>query len=512
MSTINSTTLTNLSPSAIDMSYELYLVNGGTAGFNLTLPSNTAAYTSQIVSFTRIDTTIANAVTITATGGAIFTTLPTGSNTVYSLLPGSTVRFQCDGTNWNIMSGNTVAQGMGNIAIVDSVYGNDNNGAVSGRPFKTVGKAITAINTAGSGQVLVYPGTYSETLTVPAGVIIRGTDRSACIISQTVALATNLITVNDNVTMEDLTLSITSTADVQIATLVFGSGTATGNCLLQNLTISATGSVNTNAASTYAIYCNTNNANPPAVNGTQIVKNCGISATNAGKGITVGVQLDTNKNTLNIRSSSITVTNSNAGAGIGTVIGAQTNNANMSLGLYDCRVSASLTGGGTSSNALYPADISQTLGVISLAGATLLLDNKAAGFGFSTATTPSTMQFGSTAIPNGKINFFYLGTSTVSTNTIGIPIPVNCICRGITVYARTAGSAGRTDAFSVTNSNAAASNPNAVAVTLSGPAQAISSFTASQAFNAGDILSLSVNDNNVGGTGPTDVQVLLSFY
>ena len=50
----------------------------------------------------------------------------------------------------------------GNVATVDTIYGNDATASVGGSPYKTVNKAVSAITT---GQtVYILPGTYTYLL------------------------------------------------------------------------------------------------------------------------------------------------------------------------------------------------------------------------------------------------------------------------------------------------------------------------------------------------------------
>ena len=75
-------------------------------------------------------------------------------------------------------------------AFVDAKFGNDERGRLedSSRPFKTIDKALCAISShsknANSWQVLVSPGIYPETVTIPKGINVKGSGPKETIISK----------------------------------------------------------------------------------------------------------------------------------------------------------------------------------------------------------------------------------------------------------------------------------------------------------------------------------------
>ena len=82
----------------------------------------------------------------------------------------------------------------GNFLRVDQVYGNDVGGTANPFqvPFQTISAALLS---ADSGQtVYIYPGVYNESLTIPAGVSIRGASTASVFIRKAnVTVSTTLM-------------------------------------------------------------------------------------------------------------------------------------------------------------------------------------------------------------------------------------------------------------------------------------------------------------------------------
>ncbi len=126
------------------------------------------------------------------------------------------------------------ASGAANILLV-SKRGDDTTGSREGYPFLTIAAALAE---AEAGDVvLVYPGTYSESLTLPANVAIRGVDRSKCIISLTGRVVdTTLITMGASSVLSNITLNLASAVHVELTGVVFP-GTTSATAMLQSVTL-----------------------------------------------------------------------------------------------------------------------------------------------------------------------------------------------------------------------------------------------------------------------------------
>jgi len=113
----------------------------------------------------------------------------------------------------------TLSPKLGNVAVVDTVNGNDGTGAVNGLPFKTVEAGIAAIAAFGSPATCwVMPGTYTLAsattgLTMPTGCALRGMSTQTTKIVMNAANpggTVTLLTMGENSRVEDLTLTLNS--------------------------------------------------------------------------------------------------------------------------------------------------------------------------------------------------------------------------------------------------------------------------------------------------------------
>jgi len=96
----------------------------------------------------------------------------------------------------------------GNVAIVDSVYGNDETASVSGSPYKTLESALMHIQ---SGQTIyILPGTYtlSSGIILPDGISIHGISVQTTILQMNVNVSTTMITMGENCRIEGLTINL----------------------------------------------------------------------------------------------------------------------------------------------------------------------------------------------------------------------------------------------------------------------------------------------------------------
>jgi hypothetical protein len=122
-------------------------------------------------------------------------------------------------------TGTIGAPKLGNVAIVDSINGNDATASVGGSPFLTVN---TAVATVLSGQTIwILPGTYtlSSVITLTNGTSIRGLSLQTTVIEMNVTSSTTMITMGENCRIEDLTINLTctgSTDNVILKGIVFG--------------------------------------------------------------------------------------------------------------------------------------------------------------------------------------------------------------------------------------------------------------------------------------------------
>lgn len=374
--------------------------------------------------------------------------------------------------------------GYGRTAFVDSVNGSDVSGAVNGHPFLTVSAALTAASLSTPSQVYVFPGTYSETIVMPAGVALRGISTKAVTIQQLlVTSATDLLTMADNCRVEDVTLNLSTNANVQIRGVVWpGTTAATAKLRTAVVTVTAGGA---SASPAYGLHSiGTASAGAFEVS---VVRATTVSATGAA-GATRGLLCDTAAHTFSARDCIIAAT------GGSTAIGAETNFAGVSLLLRTTSASGSTS------------DISQTLGTLNL-GCVDLVNNTANGLGFGVAMASPFMTFGDPgALAASSTFFLYPGTENASATEVFVRMPIKCLCRGISVRNSVAATT-RTDVFTVRKNGV----NTAVTVSLPGATNSANSNSTSADFAAGDSLSVTAV-TGAGGVSPQDTLVVVSLY
>jgi hypothetical protein len=303
---------------------------------------------------------------------------------------------------------------MGKTLVVDSVYGSDVSGAANryGYPFLTVNGAIS--NVSSGETIFVRPGTYSEKITMPAGVALRGANTQTVTIAQSNTTSnTTLLTMGSNCRVEDMTFTLTSTSDVSLTGVNWPSGTTLTSklrTLVVNVTSGGTGS-NTIVGML-----------SPGTSATT------YSASDATRSITVNVDASssgpirglymTGSNWFGMRDTNLNV----RGTG-GNIVGVETINA----GAYASLKHSTIRGGDASTNHY---DVNRTAGEI-LLGSVDLHNNTANGNGFSVTTEGAITHFGTTGnFANGTTYYMVPGfvrQGDLPTTTFGIPVTQNMI-------------------------------------------------------------------------------------
>ena len=125
-----------------------------------------------------------------------------------------------------------VGEPRGNVAVVDAIYGNDATASIGGSPYLTVNMAVSAIT---SGQsVWILPGTYNLTspIVLPVGSSIRGFQLQTVNILMAVTTSTTMITMMEQSSIEDLTITLTATGttDNLILTAIYFTGASAQTC------------------------------------------------------------------------------------------------------------------------------------------------------------------------------------------------------------------------------------------------------------------------------------------
>ncbi len=303
---------------------------------------------------------------------------------------------------------------MGKTLVVDSVYGSDVSGAANryGYPFLTVNGAIS--NVSSGETIFVRPGTYSEKITMPAGVALRGANVQTVTIAQSNTTSnTTLLTMGSNCRVEDITFTLTSLCNVNLTGVDWPSGTPLNSKL-------RTAVVNVTSGGT-----NSNTIVGMLSSGTSATT---YSASDATRSITVNVDASssgpirglymTGSNWFGARDTNLNVRGTGA-----NIVGVETTNAGAYASLKHCTV----RGGDASTNHY---DVNRTAGEI-LLGSVDLHNNTANGNGFSITTEGAITHFGTTGnFTNGTTYYMVPGfvrQGDLPTSTFGIPVTQNMI-------------------------------------------------------------------------------------
>jgi hypothetical protein len=381
----------------------------------------------------------------------------------------------------------------GNLLTVDAVYGNNTTAAADPyrKPFLTISSALS---NASSGQtVFVRPGTYSESITIPAGVALRGANVQTVTVSRTnVTSNVTLLTMGSNCRVEDMTFTLTSASNVNLTGVDWPSGTplvAKLRTAVVNVTSSATGS-NT------IVGLLSSGSSATTYNASDAVRSCTISVDASSSGIVRGLYV-TGSNWFSSRD-----TNYNIRGTGSNVVGVETTNAGSYASLKHSTVRG---GNGEATN----YDINRTAGDI-LLGSTDLINNSANGNGFSITTEAAITQYGITGnVQNGTTYYLVPGFSTVNqlpSSRFPIPVTQNMIMFSGTFQSGTAVPAGQSVKLSVYKNNVLTD----LSMTLVAGATLSSNVRQSVDFDRGDLMDIRLVPS--GGAMNTNFAVSWAFY
>jgi hypothetical protein len=318
---------------------------------------------------------------------------------------------------------------IGNTLRVDSVYGNDTHALLDPYriPFQTINGAIGYINsnTLSNINIVVYPGTYNETITIPANTSITGSSVQTTTIQTTGATGpTTLITMGANSRLENMTLILTSSGPHTLKGIDLPSGTSI-TAKLRTAVVNVT-STDTGATDIYGVY--SGGTSVTSYSSSDFSRACTINLISDTTGISRGVYVN-GANRLNLRDTNIFA------RGNGTnIIGAEVNNASGYLSMKAC----------TSAGTLY--DVNRLAGNL-LIGFTDLRNNTANGNSFSTVVESSQVYFGTLGNPAADTTYYLLpgilGISTLPASAYPLPVTQNMILiSGVIKFTGTIPSGG----------------------------------------------------------------------
>lgn len=283
----------------------------------------------------------------------------------------------------------------GNTLTVDTVYGDDVTAAVNPHRlmFKTISAALLLANQG--DIVLVHAGTYNEKLEVPAGVSIRGINVQSTIIQQLdVTSTTTLLTLNQNCRIEDMTLNLSSSSDVNLIGVDVLDG-ASINSKLRTLVINVT---STAVGNCVVLGIRSSGISSTSYTSSDLVRSCSINVIASGTGDKRGILVN-GQNRLSIRDTNIyargTATN---------IVGVETTNVSAVFEAKSSTIFGTLH------------DINRSSGTIIL-GSTDLHNNNANGNSFTPSQAPANFQYGTTGnLASGTR--YYLLPGTVDTGNL----------------------------------------------------------------------------------------------
>jgi len=386
------------------VSYGLSSINGGSGISSL---SSIVSYGLSSVLGTGNATGISSLSSIVSYG--LSSVLGTGNATGISSLS-SIVSYGLS----SIINSNTLQPLMGRVLRVDQLYGNDTLAVANDNHYQIAFKTIgTAMAHAQAGEcIYVLPGTYNEKIVFSNDVTLRGINTPSVKIQQLdCTVPTRLVTFAQNNRLEDVTLNLTSSnsnatplvgiymsniADPITATKMRG--------IVVNVDNSAmTCNVATNV---YGIYTTGNSSILPI--SSDDIERSTVNVTSSGPGAKRGIYND-GSNGFRGRNTNIFCKDNPEypNTSNGTYFGIETNNANA---LIFIKSSTSYGYAYVAGN--NAADMSQTLGTISLAG-TDLPNRTGNGKGFTNSTAQPSIPF-SISGGNGGYAYTYLIPGTIN--------------------------------------------------------------------------------------------------
>lgn len=381
----------------------------------------------------------------------------------------------------------------GNTLFVDAVYGNDAAGVLDphGTHFLTVNAAL---NAAASGDtIVVLPGTYTVTpITMPTNVSLVGVDASRCIIQLlNVVTNTTMITMTAGCRIENLSINLSSSADVDLVGVLYPSGTSITaklrTCVL-NVTSTATGNADVygvESPGTTSIAYNPSDA----IRATTINVSGTSNASSDVRGIIVN-----GTNLFAVRDCNVYVSGTAA-----DMVGVET----TAVGCL-CLLKHSTIYGG-----IY--DINRTAGQIELAF-TDLANNNANGNSFLTAIEPCVITFGTLGnIGIGTYNLApggIIGVGSLPATLFSLALVQNtCIFRGV-MEVQPAVPVGATVVATLFRNGVA----TLFTMTLTAGQTVVTNITTNVDYNTNDTYAMRAVVSGAGLTNPSTLVVQVGLY
>lgn len=441
-----------------------------------------------------LDNALFSSITTDGSGNwstALTTSLAEGTHLVRTDLLSGTDVVVSAGLNFTVDTSMVSSFSCGATTRVDSVFGDDSTGVRNGAPFKTITAALS--NVQSGDTVWVFPGIYNETINnMPAGITIRGIARNQCVIQQlNISQDTDLITMNENCSLECLRFNLTSNNHVQMRGVVFpGTTSVTSRILECNLTVSnATASTN-GTSNVYGIH-STGTGFPGTFVQASVFSFVLVSS--VGSGNKRGILIDQPNGFRTFQS----VISCNSIGGTGPVISVETNHASAQyVGVESIIRGFSVAG---------PyADISQTLGSITLSGSNLITMT-ANGKPFNLVQYPKNFIFADSGAIGSTTTYLRPGTATASASEVQLRVSQIMVVKALSIRLANAPGVGNSVTWTLRKNGV----NTGITLTISDASTSGLFNTASVNFQAGDLLSISQVPS--GANAASDVMAVIDF-
>jgi hypothetical protein len=416
---------------------------------------------------------------------------------------------------------------LGNIAVVDTVNGNDGTGSINGLPYKTVEAGLAAITSAGTPATLwIMPGTYTLAsattgLTMPTGCAMRGHNTQT---TRIVMNASNpggtvtLLTMAENSRVEDMTLLLNSSSATTNLVGINTPGTSSTTSKLRTavLTVDNSGLASGTTTNVYGIYDNGTGTLGPSSFSFNFTRGVTVNVFSNGGGVKRAVYVDT-ANDITFRDTNFYVRAPTSSASTGSYVGVETTDANCSVQFRTCSISGPSTAGSYTGS-----DILQTTpgtgfinSGIQLGPGTDLVNKTAGGKPFTTYVTPSVITYGVNSNLVSGTRYLWPGvmTSAGDTDQIFQRVQQKSIIQGMSFFVRTAPGVGHSLTVTVLKSTTGAAGSGvatAMTQTISGATTLGTQYGVSVDLAIGEFFAVQVS--GTAGTSAADLTVQLDLY
>ena len=369
--------------------------------------------------------------------------------------------------------------------LVDEVFGSDVTGARQGEPFATIEAGLAAA--LPGDAVIVRPGFYNPVagLVIPDDVTLIGTAIGTTHIEMLNVVAnTTLVTMGNNSRVGFLHMNLTSALHVNLTAVDFP-GTTTLSSLVRSCRITVDNSgAGAGSSDVIGVKSDGTGASGQTISN---ITDVDINIVSTGGGAKRGIRIG-GPSTLTSVGTNVVVT----GVGPGSYIGVESTHASA-LALLQAIIASGIS-----------ADISQTLGILRLGGASLLSTANANGKGFESFTLRTLLTFGDPGTLQNGTRYFYPGTAASSPTPVLVRLPNPGIAKGLSVRASVAPGGIDTCTITVQKNGV----DTGIVVTLTGAQLTGFIDTVSVGFGVGDDLSVKVVES--GSTA--DVICVLEIF